>query len=252
MALTNYGRGAAILPLPVHQAVALLQSLEPSFGCSVQIAQIVSLQSVESIFDLPSTDAYLRSKARKVHAGLKDVHGDHMTKLRIWQRFEAKHRSCGCAGGCSKSANEHPALLAWCKSLALDCAALLEVGVFHSSLVRVMESNKMPLRSLNLPLRQKEAETILRALLRGHFINLAFKDGKEEGDVYANVDNQRAFLHPDNPGSYAEDDEYYECVIYDTLFSAGNRQYFLAVSGIALGWLFESVRLLHAFCFVLA
>lgn len=74
-AMSTLGTRVSRLPLPVHHGVALLESMNnESLSCSVQVAQLVSLMSVESILNLPFTDSEQLQINRKRQVPFKHPH----------------------------------------------------------------------------------------------------------------------------------------------------------------------------------
>lgn len=242
---THLGQQVLRLPLEPHQAVALARA--PSFGCSIEIAMILSILSVESILPRPITRArsqeYVTDNicavADKCHAAFKHPNGDHMMLFHIFQQFQHEHRRT-CKeyyGSCRKTASEHPALRLWCDNQFLNCHELLNAVNFYNDLRKSMVDARVDVVELPNPCTHEASVAIRKALLEGHFTKMAFYDSEQ--CTYLTTENQSGLIHPSSPLSFDQATEY-GLVMYDKFFLKGRRRYFLCASGIDIQWLFFS------------
>lgn len=245
--LTPLGRTASLLPLPPHQAVALCKA--SSSGCAKQIAQIISMCSVDTVYNIPSTrNPEGRKSALKMVDKLAHPYGEHITLFFIWIDFEEQHgMTCRGDKKCTKPVSWHKELAAWCELQSLDCNALLKVQAFYWELKQsILKRNvNLELTSVSDPDADETPEILLRALLEGYFIKLAVKNG-DYGDYLTFAEANLGHVQPETSFAFASEDqsrrgEASVIVMYDDFSVMGPHQYFIAASGINSQWIFESV-----------
>uniref|UniRef100_A0A0R3T5J5 Helicase C-terminal domain-containing protein n=1 Tax=Rodentolepis nana TaxID=102285 RepID=A0A0R3T5J5_RODNA len=132
-------------------AAALLGAVEE--GCTTEIAAIVSLMQLQSVFVSNANYRKTADRSRRVLFGTTS--GDHLTELNAFTAYEAQ------------SSELNPVeLQKWCQSAGLNARALQHAVYLRDRILGVLERSKMPCVSVEPP---GNPQPIIRALLRGFF-----------------------------------------------------------------------------------
>nr|CDS25244.1 GTP binding protein 10 [Hymenolepis microstoma] len=136
-------------------AAALLGAVEE--GCTMEIAAIVALMQLQSVFVSNANYRKTADRSRRVLFGTTS--GDHLTELNAFTAFEAH------------SSELNPVeLQKWCQSAGLNARALQHAVYLRDRILGVLERSKMPCVSVEPP---GNPQPIIRALLRGFFTQVA-------------------------------------------------------------------------------
>lgn len=92
--LTPLGKEMAELPLDPAYSHELLLALEPEYGCSNMILDVISILSVENLFYFPKE---LKNNLMKIILKYKIGNSDHLTKANIFHKYlNAKNKTSFC------------------------------------------------------------------------------------------------------------------------------------------------------------
>ncbi|KAM3177691.1 hypothetical protein ACTXT7_004023 [Hymenolepis weldensis] len=159
-------------------AAALLGAVEE--GCTMEIAAIVALMQLQSVFVSNANYRKTADRSRRVLFGTTS--GDHLTELNAFTAYEAQ------------SSELNPVeLQKWCQSAGLNARALQHAVYLRDRILGVLLRSKMPCVSVEPP---GNPQPIIRALLRG---NIVFQVAQlsPSGSHYVTVRGDHALrLHP--------------------------------------------------------
>ncbi|CUM64357.1 uncharacterized protein PRCAT00001959001 [Priceomyces carsonii] len=211
--LTALGRMASQFPLDPMLAVMLIGS--PSFSCSEEILNIVSLISVPNVFVRPPS---ARKQADEAKMAFAHRDGDHLTLLNVYNAFV------------SDDAFEI-GLNKWCRDNFLSYRALSSAKSVRYQLRRIMEKHDLDLNSTPVDARSYSVN-VRRALAAGFFMQVAKK--RLGGKGYLTVkDNQDVMIHPST--LLTSDSEW---VMYNE-FVLTTKNYIRTVTHVRPEWLVE-------------
>ncbi|VUZ52409.1 unnamed protein product, partial [Hymenolepis diminuta] len=158
-------------------AAALLGAVEE--GCTMEIAAIVALMQLQSVFVSNANYRKTADRSRRVLFGTTS--GDHLTELNAFTAYEAQ-----------SSVLNPVELQKWCQSAGLNARALQHAVYLRDRILGVLLRSKMPCVSVEPP---GNPQPIIRALLRGFFTQVA--QLSPSGSHYVTVRGDHALrLHP--------------------------------------------------------
>jgi len=258
--LSALGRLMVHLPLPPHYARMLLAATEPDMNCSIEVAKIVSMMSVESIFFLPgkststasnnnngnsnnnhhskgNMSAYVQAKRQFSHS-----EGDHLTYLDVFNAFVSMQRSNGRDGQPSTMRQQQE----WCRLHFLNYRNLTKVVQIYEQLCGMLRRLHLPLESVNEKetgnefSNVTETDQIKRCILLGLFQNVARKQPHDAS--YVTLTSPRiVYLHPSSVLLGRGQSSRPELVVFTQLVST-SRQYMRECMELRdMQWLAEMV-----------
>ena len=171
--LTSFGLKMAELPLEPMLSKALLDS--EKFECSQEVLSIVSMLSVENIFQTPSSgQASIQANNAKYNKSVEE--GDLITFLNLYNEFMAEGR-----------------IRSWADKNFLNYNALLRVCDVRSKLSDMI-TKRFGIKLLSA---EGDIESIEKCLLTGLFCNAVFLDPTKGERVYKTVRGSHLlYIHP--------------------------------------------------------
>ena len=123
--ITPLGQDMSTLPLEPRVSRMLLAAANPYLHCEKEIAAVAGVLSAEDIWHSPNprtASPTLVRAAEAAHASMRSPLGDHLTCLRVFERFEeACHQTTGGSGG---STGSKMTIVEWCEKHFLRYRAL--------------------------------------------------------------------------------------------------------------------------------
>jgi HrpA-like RNA helicase len=168
--LTELGKKTCDLPLDPRLAVALFHAGETKFKCTEEILAIVSMLSIQNLFQQPKDPSNLM-KAKQT---LGVIEGDHLTLLNIFKQYKY------CKTGRNK----------FCKDLYLNENAMKGVEEMFNNLKLYLK--KYDIRIISS--LDNDGDDVLKSFLKGFFLNIAQK--QNDGSYRSLRWNTSLFIHP--------------------------------------------------------
>jgi pre-mRNA-splicing factor ATP-dependent RNA helicase DHX38/PRP16 len=204
--LTDLGRAMSPFPMDPSLAKLVIQSSR-TYNCSEEVATIVSMLSVPSVFYRPKERLEESDAAREKFF----VHdSDHLTLLTVYQQWVAN----GCRDG-------------WCVKHFLHPKALRRAQEIRNQITDIMKSNNMPLISCGYDL-----DVVRECICSGYYHQAAKRKGLGE---YVNLRTSVSVqLHPTSALYNSGDPPDY--VVYHELILT-SKEYMSCVTAVDAHWL---------------
>ena len=138
--------------MPIHPTLSKMLLASGEFGCSKEIAAIVAMLQVESVFLKPAGQ---HTKARVAKRNFEVAEGDLITLLNVFNAFVKQGGDSGC---------RH-----WCSSNFLKYKALRRAKELFEQLRKTLGRFKVPLKSC-----VDDDDAVRRCIVSGLFPNAAY------------------------------------------------------------------------------
>jgi HrpA-like RNA helicase len=204
--LSDAGRRMAQFPVDPPLAKVLLAG--QAHRCGDDVAAMVALLSVESVFYSPR---HAREQADDARRKFVSAQGDHVTALNVLAAYDR-------VGGDA----------AWCHAHFLNARALRQVCDVRAQLRRVCGQLGLPLESAG-----EDRARVLRALLAGFFLHTAVR--QQDGTYRTLQARHTVAIHPSSCLATRRP----PCVLYHELVQT-SRQFIRTVSAIDVAWIAEA------------
>lgn len=210
--LTNVGQMIAAIPVEPKHAKCLVAAKK--FGCTSEIATIVSLLDQQgSVLYRPKEQSH---KADLAHSMFKSQYGDHITYLNVYDAYVANGRD-----------------REWCDQNYVNYKVISRAEKTRGQLISLLMKFGIDIVSISRGNRDRE-KMILRGILEGLFMQTSMLN-LSTGNYIFLVGSKDASIHPSS-SLYKRKPEW--IVWSDYIFTS--KAYVRTVSEIQPEWLFEA------------
>ena len=207
--LTNLGR--VMVEFPLDPALSKILIVSENYKCSDEIATIVSMLSVQTIFIRPKD---FEKQADIAREKFYVPESDHLTLLNVYEKWKLSGYN-----------------IEWANENYINYKSLKKVNDVRKQLILIMQNNNIKLISC-----KNEWDDIRKCIIAGYFLNTVKLKGIGE---YVNLRTGiPCVLHPSSSiYSLGYTPDY--CVYHELIMTS--REYMSCVTAIEPGWLVEVV-----------
>ena len=203
--------GKIMVEFPLDPALSKILIVSENYGCSSEIATIVSMLNVQSIFVRPKD---FEKQADLARERFYIPESDHLTLLNVYEKWRLNENS-----------------MEWANENYLNYKSLKKVNDVRKQIILIMQNNNIKLVSC-----KNNWEDVRRCIIAGYFLNAAKLKGIGE---YVNLRTGiPCVLHPSSAiYSLGYTPDY--CVYHELIMTS--KEYMSCVTAIEPSWLVEVV-----------